>query len=113
VDDAVQTYIDAIAPENRPLFDRVQQLIFEVHPDAEVVIAYQMPTYKVGGKSLNVGVWKHGVSLYGWDQVRNADFIKRHPKVHSGKGTIRLRPKDAETISDNEIRALVRGALGA
>lgn len=111
MDDAVQTYIDAIAPENRPLFDRVQRLILEAHPDADIVISYQMPCYKVGGRSLNVGVWKHGVSLYGWDQARSADFIARYPKLHSGKGTIRMRPKDAEQISDDEIRELVRAAL--
>jgi hypothetical protein len=47
-DHAVQAYIDAIAPEQRPLFDRLHGLVLEMRPDAEVVISYQIPTYKVG-----------------------------------------------------------------
>ena len=65
MDDAVRRYIDAIAPEHRPLFDRLHGLILEVHPDATVVLSYQMPTYKVGRNRLFLGVWKHGVSVYG------------------------------------------------
>ena len=34
MDDAVRDYIDAIAPEHRPLFDRLHRLILEAHPDA-------------------------------------------------------------------------------
>jgi hypothetical protein len=30
----------------------------------------------------------------------------------TGKGTIRLRPSDAEAISDGELQALVEAALG-
>ncbi len=61
---------------------------------------------------LYVGVWKHGVSIHGWDEGRDAGFIDRHPVMTSGKGTIRLRPQDADGISDDELCALVRGALG-
>lgn len=38
-DDAVRDYIDAIVPEHRPLFDRIHRLVFEAHPDAEVVLS--------------------------------------------------------------------------
>ena len=65
-----QTYIDGIAPEHRPLFDRVHRLILEAYPEADVVLAYGMPTYRVGDRRLHVGVWRHGISVYGWDQHR-------------------------------------------
>jgi hypothetical protein len=29
MDDAVRTYVDAIAPEHRPLFDRLHRLVLE------------------------------------------------------------------------------------
>ena len=35
-------------------------------PEADVALSYAMPTYQVGTNRLHVGVWKHGVSLYGW-----------------------------------------------
>ncbi len=60
---------DGIAPEHRPLFDRLHRLILAAHPGAAVVLSYKIPTYKVGGRRLYVGVWKHGVSIYGWQQA--------------------------------------------
>ena len=111
MDDAARDYIDAIAPEHRPLFDRMHRLILEAYPEAEVLVSYQMPTYKVDGRRLYVGVWKHGLSLYGWEVGRDAGFTARHPELTTGKGTIRLRPDAAAGISDDELRGLVRGAL--
>ena len=111
MDDAVRRYIDAIAPEHRPLFDRLHGLILEVHPDVTVVLSYQMPTYKVGRNRLFLGVWKHGVSVSGWRQGQDAGFTDRHPGLRSSKGTIKLRPEDATAIPDDELRALFRSAL--
>jgi uncharacterized protein YdhG (YjbR/CyaY superfamily) len=111
MDDAVRAYIDAIAPQHRPLFDRLHRLVLEVHPDAAVVLSYQIPTYKVGGRRLFLGVWQHGVSVYGWQQGRDGGFSARHPGLQTGKGTIRLRPEDAADIPDEELRDLVRAAL--
>ena len=113
VDEAVQRYIDAIAPGNRPLFDRLHRLILTAYPDATVVISYRIPTYKVGGRRLHVGAWKHGLSVYGWPQERAAGFISRHPGLKTGKGTIQVRPEDAADIPDDEFRDLVRAALEA
>ena len=109
----MRDYIDAIAAEHRPLFDRLHRLVLEVYPDAAVVLSYQMPTYKVGRRRLFLGVWKHGVSVYGWDQGRDAGFSARHPELKASKGTIRLRPDDAAGIADDEFRDLVRAALDA
>lgn len=111
MDDAVQGYIDAIAPERRPLFDRIHRLVFEAHPEAAVVLSYQMPTYEVGRYRLYVGVWKHGLSFYGWEQGRDAGFAARHPDLVTSKGTIKLRPDDAARIPDDEFRDLLRAAL--
>ncbi len=110
-DQAVQGYIDAITPENRPLFDRLHLLILQVRPDAAVVLSYQIPTYKAGRRRLYLGAWKHGVSLYGWQQGRDAGFTSRHPELKTSKGTIQLRPEDAASIPDDEFRDLVRAAL--
>lgn len=111
MDKGVRAYIDAIAPEHRPLFDRLHRLVLETHPDATLVLSYQIPTYKVGRRRLFLGVWKHGVSIYGWDQGRDAGFIARHPGLKTGKGTIQLRLDDAAGITDDEFRDLVRAAL--
>jgi hypothetical protein len=111
MDDAVRRYVDAIPPEHRPLFDRVHRLILDLHPDAEVVISYQMPTYRVGRRRLHVATWAHGVSFYGWSAEHDGGFTERHPELMSGRGTIRLRPEDAAQITDDELRDLVRSAV--
>jgi uncharacterized protein YdhG (YjbR/CyaY superfamily) len=112
MDDAVRDCIDAIAPEHRPLFDRVHGLVLEVRPDAAVVLSYGIPTYKVGRRRLFVGVWRHGVSVYGWQEGRDGGFTARHPELRTSTGTIRLRPEDAAAVGDDELRDLVRAALG-
>jgi hypothetical protein len=113
MDAAVREYVAAIQPPHRPLFDRLQQLVLEVHPDAAVGLSYKMPVYKVGRRRLFIGVWKHGISLYGWDQGRDAGFTARHPKLKTSTGTLRLRPTDADGITDDEFRDLIHGALDA
>jgi len=111
MDEAARAYVDAIAAEHRPLFDRVHRLILTAHPDATVGLSYQMPTYTVGGRRLYVGVWRHGVSLYGWAADRSAGFTNRHPELVAGKGTIQLRAEQAAGIPDAELLELVRGVL--
>jgi len=111
MDDAVRDYIESIAAEHRPLFDRLHRLVLEMHPDATLVLSYQMPTYKVGRRRLYVGVWKHGLSIYGWQQGHDGGFTARHPELKTGKGTIQLQPEDFGRIPDEEFRDLVRTAL--
>lgn len=111
MDEAVQGYIERIAPEHRPMFDRLHRLILAVHPDATVVLSYNIPTYKVGNRRLFVGAWKHGLSIYGWQQGHDDVFTSRHPALKTSKGTLQLRPEDAAAIPDDEISDLVRAAL--
>jgi uncharacterized protein YdhG (YjbR/CyaY superfamily) len=110
--DAVRVYIDAIAPEHRPLFDRLHGLVLDEHPEAAMLMLYKMPAYKVRGRRLFIGAWKHGVSIYGWSKDGDAGFTTRHPKLRSGAGTIQLRPEDAAAIPDEEFRDLIRAVLG-
>ena len=112
VDEAVREYIDRIDVRHRPLFDRVHELILAGYPQAALVISYRMPTYRVGSRRLYLGVWQHGISLYGWPQGQDGGFTDRHPDLRSSKGTIRIRPQDAAGITDEELAALVRAALG-
>jgi uncharacterized protein YdhG (YjbR/CyaY superfamily) len=111
MDEAAQAYVDAIDPEHRPLFDRLHRLVLEVHPDAAVVLSYQMPTYVVGERRLHVAVWKHGLSIYGAPADRDAGFIARHPDLKRSKGTIGLTAESAAAIGDDELRAFLGATL--
>ena len=112
MDPDVVRYIAAIPAEHRPLFDRVHGLILQACPKADIVLSYQMPTYKTaGGRRLHVGVWKHGVSIYGWKAHGDGGFTSRHPDLQTSTGTIRLRSDQHTTVSDEEIRQLAQAAL--
>lgn len=113
MDEAVRAYVDAIPLEYRALFDRLHGLVLEVRPDAELVLSYQMPTYRAGRRRLFIGAWKHGLSLYGWDQGSDGGFIERHGDLKSGRATIRIGPDAAAAIADDEFLDLFRAALEA
>jgi uncharacterized protein YdhG (YjbR/CyaY superfamily) len=113
MDAGVREYVKAIPKEHRPLFDRLQRLVLEAHPEAEVILSYKIPAYRVGQRRLYIGAWKHGISMYGWGQDRDGGFSARHPELRTGKGTIQLRPDDAARIQDDEFRDLARAALDA
>jgi uncharacterized protein YdhG (YjbR/CyaY superfamily) len=113
MDQAVADYINAIPAEHRALFDRVHRLILDACPDAAVVLSYKMPTYRLGIRRLHVGVWKHGVSLYGWKAHGDGGFTDRHPESQTSTGTIRVRTDAAASIPDDDFRALARTALAA
>ena len=111
--DRVQEYIEAIPPGHRPLFDRVSGLILKEFPQVSVALSYGMPTYRVEKRRLHIGVWQHGISIYGWGTDRDGGFSSRHPTLISGKATIRLRSTDMAAVTDDELRALIRAALTA
>jgi uncharacterized protein YdhG (YjbR/CyaY superfamily) len=111
MDEAFQRYVQTIAPEHRPLFNRVHRLVREACPEAEVALSYDMPTYRLGRNRLYLGTWKHGLSIYGWRNGRDSGFAARHPEFVSGKGTIRLTAADAAAISDDELRDLAGAVL--
>jgi hypothetical protein len=111
VDEGVAAYIAALTPVQRPLFDRLHAIVLAEHPEAEVALSYGMPAYRVGRHRLNLGAWKHGVSVYGWRGDNDGGFTERHPELWNGKGTIRIRPQDADGITDEDLRGLLAGAL--
>lgn len=113
MDSAVRTYVDAIDPAHRPLFDRVHRLVLDAHPDAQMTVSYSMPTFVVGEQRLYVGAWKHGLSFYGWQAGRDAGFAERHPDLIGSKGTIKLPPDVAAGIDDDELRDFLRACLTA
>jgi uncharacterized protein YdhG (YjbR/CyaY superfamily) len=104
-------YVETIAPEHRPLFDRVHRLVLDACPEAEVGLSYDMPTYRIGRGRLHVATWKHGLSIYGCRDGRDGGFAARHPELVSGKGTIQLTAEDAAAVTDDELRDLARAAL--
>ena len=111
MDDDVAAYVDGIDVRRRPLFDRVHRLVMDVQPDARMLLSYKMPTYVAGTRQLHVGVWKHGLSFYGWEHGSDSALVAGHPHLDNGKGTFKLPLDEAADISDDELRAFLRVCL--
>lgn len=109
--DDLAAYIDRIDETHRPLFDRVHRLVLEVRPDAEMILSYKMPTYVAGTQRLHVGVWKHGLSFYGWQHGSDGGLVARHPHLDNGRGTLKLPLAEASDLPDDELRAFLAAAL--
>jgi uncharacterized protein YdhG (YjbR/CyaY superfamily) len=106
---SVQNYIDAIPAQQRPLFDRLQSLILELYPDAEIVISYQIPTYKARGGRVSLGLWKDGVSLYTTGPEYIATFKSRHPAIKTGKASLNF--KLGEELPEKDVRDVIKRAI--
>lgn len=108
----MEAYADAIDPQLRPLFDRLYGVACAAGPDAVQGISYGVPTWRLGKRRLYVGVWKHGLSVYGF-LGHDGGFVERHPDLLASKGTIHLRPEDLAGIGDAELSDLFRAVLAA
>jgi uncharacterized protein YdhG (YjbR/CyaY superfamily) len=111
MDEAVQRYIDAIPAEQKALFDRLQSLILELYPDAEIAISYQLPTYKASGGRVSLGLWKEGVSLYTTDPHHVDEFRSQHPAIKTGKASLNFRVTDE--LPEDDVKKVVNRAMQA
>ena len=89
---SVDDYI-ALQPEAaRPVLQQVRQIIRKALPEADEVISYKMPTYKLRGRAvLYLAGWRAHYSLYP-STARLVEAFKADlaPYELSGKGTIRF-----------------------
>ena len=90
----VRRYADAIPEDRRPLFDKLHALILGLYPDAEVVMSYQIPTYRAKSGWAALGYWKAGVSLYTNGPHHIAEFKADHSAMKTGKGSINFKASD-------------------
>ena len=89
---SVDEYIATQPEDVRPILQRVRSTIRKAVPDAEEVISYQIPAYKLdGGAVLYFAGWKQHYSLYPATDRPRRDVQGRPCTVRVvGKGTIRF-----------------------
>ncbi len=90
----VQRYLDAVPEERKPLFDQLHTLIMGLYPNAEVVMSYQIPTYRAKSGWVALANQKHYVSLYTCGEHHIAEFKAKYPAIKTGKACINLRDTD-------------------
>ncbi len=99
---AIDTYISNYDEVTQNLLKEVRRTILEVTPDAEEVIGYGIPSYRLGGKyMLHFGAAKDHIGLYATPDG-HAEFESELSRYKRGKGSVQFpldEPLPLELIS--------------
>ena len=88
---SVDEYIAAQPEAVRSILGIVRSAIRKAAPEAEEVISYNMPTYKLqGSRLLYFAVWKQHYAIYAATEQVVAAFQKELAPYEIDKGTIRF-----------------------
>jgi uncharacterized protein YdhG (YjbR/CyaY superfamily) len=110
--DDVREYIDALDAAHRRLFDRLHDLIVDELPDAQVVISYQIPLYRVGRRHVGLNARRpDGVTLTTTSPDHIDAFRRRHPQFKTNKASIQFRLNDE--LPEDDIRQVIRRATSS
>jgi uncharacterized protein YdhG (YjbR/CyaY superfamily) len=88
---SVDEYLAKQPERVRAVVQRVRGIIKKALPDADEVISYQIPTYKLSGSAvLYLAGWKEHFSLYPITPALSEDLGKELEPYVAGKGTLRF-----------------------
>jgi uncharacterized protein YdhG (YjbR/CyaY superfamily) len=100
--DSVDDYIAAQPDSVQPALIRVRNAIRKAEPNADEIISYSMPTYKLNGSVLvHFAGWKTHYSLYAASKAIVSKFKAELEHYEIEKGTIRFplsKPVPAKLI---------------
>lgn len=106
---AVQSYIESVNGERRSLFDRLEAVVLGMYPDAEVSIAYGIPTYGSKSRRVGLGYRKDGVSFYPYSGSALDEFRERNPAIRTTKGSINFMLTDRVPLRD--LKKVIKRAM--
>lgn len=87
---SVDHYINAFQDEIQIILTSVRKAIKEVIPDAQEIISYQIPAFKLNGKIvIYLAAWTNHISVYPKPKSNEA-LNKQLAKFKGGKGTVQF-----------------------
>jgi uncharacterized protein YdhG (YjbR/CyaY superfamily) len=107
--DDVRRYKASVSGERRALFDRLEKIVLDMYPRAEVGIAYGVPTYGTKPARVGLGYWKEGVSFYPYSGSALSEFRRKHPTIKTTKGSVNFKVTDRLPVA--AIKKLIRQAM--
>ena len=97
----VDQYIATFQPEVQAVLQRVRQVVRDAAPDAQEVISYQMPAFKLNGILVYFAAFKNHIGFY--PPIRGDARIEKAASPYAGeKGNLRFpldRPIPFDLIS--------------
>ncbi len=106
----VQDYVDALDAPQRRLFEQLEGFILDELPDAEIVISYRIPLYKVGKRHVGLSARRAGgITLTTTSPGHIEAFEQRHPQFKTNKASIQFDIGDE--LPETDIREVVPRAV--
>jgi uncharacterized protein YdhG (YjbR/CyaY superfamily) len=101
--EAVDAYIESFPRPVQMALGRMRRAVLHAVPDADQVIAYDIPTFKLAGRNIvHIAAWTEHVGLYPAPSGIDA-FAERTAPYRSGKGTLRFsltEPLPLDLVTD-------------
>ena len=109
MDAEMVAYINSVSDERRQLYARLEKLVLELYPAAELVKSYGIPKYQIKTGGIFLNYWKGGVSLHGGGSDLLDDFKAKFPQIKTGKGGINFKVGDEIPVED--VTTFIRNAM--
>lgn len=104
----IDQYISTFPPEVQRILEKIRSTIKEVAPEAEEVISYQMPAFRLGGILIYFAAFKNHIGIY--PPVKGDEKLMKALAPYSGpKGNLKFSL--AEPIPYPLIRRVVKARV--
>ena len=94
----VEEYISQFAPEIQSRLKELRQLFFELLPDTEESIRYNMPAYKVGKHHLYFAAYKNHIGFYPVNGLLDMEDELKNYRAKGTKDTLHFLHRNAMPI---------------
>jgi uncharacterized protein YdhG (YjbR/CyaY superfamily) len=107
----IEEYLRSATQEQKRVFESIRKIIKKIVPEAEEVISYGIPTFKVNKKPLlYFGAFKNHMSLF----PASDGMVKEIPELEKfrvAKGTLRFT--DQQSIPEAMIKKIIKYRLNS
>lgn len=102
----VEAYLGQIPEPQRALLERIRDVAWAEAPDAEEVIAYGIPTFKLSGNLVHYAAFKNHMSFFPGSTAHNEALKDELQGYKIAKGTIQFTLD--KPLPDDLVRKIVR-----
>jgi uncharacterized protein YdhG (YjbR/CyaY superfamily) len=103
--ETIEDYIAQYPGDVQRILKKLRQTIREAAPEAQEVISYRIPTFRLNGNLVYFGAFKDHIGFFPTSSARE-NFDKELSKYEGGRGTIKF-PLD-EPIPYDLVRKIVK-----
>jgi len=102
----VDAYLDQLPEPQRALLERIRDIAWAEAPDAEEVIAYGIPTFRLSGNLVHYAAFKNHMSFFPGGTAHNEALKDELAGYKIAKGTIQFTLD--KPLPDGLVRKIIR-----